>query len=320
MQEDLIALLSTWIYAQHTEAQMFYIQHDLYSSSVNVTGNRTSDLKESKPKVSVPEVQLSVEGQNQTCSPPAKGKGQTNSILNSVDQGPEHTLAACYHPVAPSVSFTGEITAPVVAAGGGAWTERWSGQGQVCWRTSSMDSQFDPWCWNPSKPARWGNQGAQWEACSVTLERALPRVPSISSQVEFVTQDRGGAAEHASPGGLKSSTACQEPALCCHYPLQLMRHCRVTASFTHRGGFAHWKSWGGRTRSQPSSSSRMTSVRVHEIRHKAVKTCKMVSFVFHSPFTPRTYFSSTTSSPTRTCRWNVCASVTVSSKILQTLL
>lgn len=74
MQEDLIALLSTWIYAQHTEAQMFYIQYDLYSSSINVTGNWTSDLKESKPKVSVPEVLLSLEGQIQMCSSLAKSR------------------------------------------------------------------------------------------------------------------------------------------------------------------------------------------------------------------------------------------------------
>lgn len=57
MQEDLITLLSsTWLSAQHTEAQMFYIQSDLYSSSIKVTGNQTTDLKESAPNSSVPEV------------------------------------------------------------------------------------------------------------------------------------------------------------------------------------------------------------------------------------------------------------------------
>lgn len=56
MQEDLITLLSTWISARHTEAQMFYIQYDLYPSSIKVTGNQTTDLKESAPSSSVPEV------------------------------------------------------------------------------------------------------------------------------------------------------------------------------------------------------------------------------------------------------------------------
>lgn len=74
MQEDLIALLSTWISARHAEAQMFYIQYDLYSSSINVTGNQTTDLKESKPNISVPEVLLSLEGQIQMCTRSAKGR------------------------------------------------------------------------------------------------------------------------------------------------------------------------------------------------------------------------------------------------------
>lgn len=74
MREDLIALLSTWISARHTEAQMFYIQYDLYSSSINVTGNQTTDLKESKPNISVPEVLLSLEGQIQMCTRSAKGR------------------------------------------------------------------------------------------------------------------------------------------------------------------------------------------------------------------------------------------------------
>lgn len=45
MQEHLITLLSTWISAQHTEAQMFYIQYYLYSSPIKITGNQTTDLK-----------------------------------------------------------------------------------------------------------------------------------------------------------------------------------------------------------------------------------------------------------------------------------
>lgn len=56
MQEHLITLLSTWISAPHTESQMFYIQYDLYSSAIKVTGNQTTDLKESAPNSSVPEV------------------------------------------------------------------------------------------------------------------------------------------------------------------------------------------------------------------------------------------------------------------------
>lgn len=74
MREDLIALPSTWISAQHTEAQMFYIQYDLYSSSIDVTGNQITDLKESKPNISVPEVLLSLEGQIQMCTRSAKGR------------------------------------------------------------------------------------------------------------------------------------------------------------------------------------------------------------------------------------------------------
>lgn len=74
MQEDLIALLSTWIFAQHTETQMVYIHCDLYSDSISVTGNWTTDLKESKLNISVPGVLSSLEGQIRmyTCS--AKGK------------------------------------------------------------------------------------------------------------------------------------------------------------------------------------------------------------------------------------------------------
>lgn len=56
MQDDLITLLSMWISARHTKPQMFYIQYDLYSSSLKVTGNQTTDLKESAPNSSVPEV------------------------------------------------------------------------------------------------------------------------------------------------------------------------------------------------------------------------------------------------------------------------
>lgn len=74
MQEDLIALLSTWIFAQHAEAQMVYIHYDLYSNSISVTGNWTTDLKESKLNISVPGVLSSLGGQTQmyTCS--AKGR------------------------------------------------------------------------------------------------------------------------------------------------------------------------------------------------------------------------------------------------------
>ena len=44
-----------------------------------------------------------------------------------------------------------------------------------------------------------------------------PSVSSVISQVQFVTQDRGGAAEHKGPGDLTLSIACQELVLCCRY-------------------------------------------------------------------------------------------------------
>lgn len=74
MQEDLIALLSAWISARHAAAQMVYIHCDLYSSSINVTGNQTMELKESKLNISLPEVLSSLEGLIQMCTCSEKGR------------------------------------------------------------------------------------------------------------------------------------------------------------------------------------------------------------------------------------------------------
>lgn len=97
MQEDLIALLSTWISARHTEAWVFYIQYDLYSSSINVTGNQTTDLKERKPNISVPEVLLSLEGEIQMCIRLAKGR--LNLSWTPLTQGQSIRMLPPAHPL-----------------------------------------------------------------------------------------------------------------------------------------------------------------------------------------------------------------------------
>lgn len=63
-----------WISAQYTGAQTFYIKHDLYSSSINVTGKWTMYLKENKQNRWVFEMMLSWEGLIQLNFSSAKGK------------------------------------------------------------------------------------------------------------------------------------------------------------------------------------------------------------------------------------------------------
>lgn len=176
------------------------------------------------------------------------------------------------------------MTAAAAPGGAGSTTRiRWLGEGQVYCHTSSAASQFEPWCQNPSEPAGWGNWEAQREARGVTLELALPRLQLFLP---------GGTCNV----GLRRCSWAQRPwrpevingssratSLLSLFPYSRGDTAQNIAWFTHWGGFARWKSWGGWTRSQPSSSSRMTSVWVYEIQVKGVETRNVVSFVFHSP-------------------------------------
>lgn len=144
-----------------------------------------------------------------------------------------------------------------------------------------------------------------------------PHAASMIAQVELVAWDQGGAAEHKGPGDLKLSMARQELALCCHYAPTAGEtpHRRCLVYPLRRPCSLEELGWMD---TEPAFClfQNVTSVSVYEIQDKGVKTCRTVSFAFHSPLPLLTYFSSATASHTHACRWNVCTSVTVSSKIL----
>lgn len=104
-----------WISTQHTEAQMVYIQYGLYSSSINVMGNQTTDLKESKPNM--PEVLLSLEGQIEMCTHSAKGR--LNLSWTKLTQGQSMLM----------LSATNLLLSPL--ASGGKWGWLWQLQVEV---------------------------------------------------------------------------------------------------------------------------------------------------------------------------------------------